>query len=263
MRVPHPNQALARKGVTVELDAPMMPLSPCGPDPRSAQRSAVLDELPDIITIDGGFSEIAVYQAQAAITRAAWHPIIHMPIDQLGQEVWLNQIVVEQTAADVAGTFETDAVPWGRAYDGDTRAVGKGAAIVVGVDLPVDFYPDNGSGHNSPNWSDAPFTFPGFNNGPTNATRGLQQPAEPDRSYLWKLGWCPGKLTDATPFSRIVTRNFGLLGRRLPRGRSIDVALVLRPGVFAGANDDTFIYGQCNVTLFFGPTQNPGQFSAK
>lgn len=259
-RRPHPNPALARRGVTLgasptSLPTDRAPAQAARPDvgARASQRQPLIDELPEIDVISYGFSRLLIPRNfTVAADQCAWITLGRIR-PKPGQELYVNSIEITQVSADTAGAYAVDAVAWG-------DVAGQRAAIVIGQNLPIQ-EPD------AETWDTRlnalPFNYPGFTANtatPTPATPGVYAD---QGSYLWVRDWCIGSYTAAQPFKWSVPKHFGAFGRRISDSDSVDVALVLAPGTI-GEDDpgaDRYLYGHCAVHVFAGTTRSRGQFN--
>lgn len=264
---PHPDPRQAFFGRTLNRadDAALLARGPGSgePTPRQTLRPALVDDLPELFTLEAGFSSLSADET-ANPDLPTWLELMRVSPDDpaIGQELFLNGVTIEQMSADTAGalTGPVTACPWGDKY-------GRGAAIVVGVNLPCMPIRNNGT----TSWIQSAFEYPGM--GGTPATDADWNPGiEHDigiatnplgivrrQRFLFTLGWVQGSITDAFPYQRIVPRSFGALGRRIGFGEALQVALVLRQNTFDGS--ECCINGHCNIQLHFATTVGRGQFN--
>lgn len=203
--------------------------------PASAGSAAIplIDELPTYEIVRGYFREITVAASAAATGDAAWFGLQRFRIDEdSGQELamlgaWADLRPPDVSAGATSPTGGT-VLAWG-------NAAGDDCAIVVGLDLPIEFQ----------QWSYAPAHLPGM----IDSELGLLAPR--GRSpYLWHTTFPSGQYTDTIPQRNIPAISTAPLVRRLTRGRSLDIAFVTRPayltgaGVFVGFADVSVVVGR-------------------
>ena len=223
--------------------------------PKQTARPALLDDLPELITRECGFQQLAVDNV-SNLTMPIWCELMRIDPREIGQELFLTGVTIEQLSADTAGTLGSSALAWGDRW-------GRGAALVIGTNLPTLAAVPAVDENNVPQWIQAPFDYPGMGQDQAagnfeDADNQYHNVMERSR-YLMTLGWVQGTATDTYPYSRIVPRSFGAFGKRIGTGEMLQVCLVLRKGTFAA--DTGFIYGHCNIQLHFGATVGGGQFN--
>ncbi len=262
-RIPHPNPLLARAGHTVgqptaaeRRDGSTLPES----TPRGTARAALLDDLPEMVNHEFGFSSLIV-DAFSNLKFPAWIELGRVVPQDLNYELFLNGMTIEQMSADTAAIALGPATPiaWGDKW-------GRGAAIVIAMNVPGT---SPAIASNNPNAFpvEMPFNYPGMgdagggvldwtNSGGVSAgVNGVGS----RRNLLFTLGWVQGSMSDTTPYTRVVPRSFGAFGKRIGEGEMLQVFLVLRKGTFTGGT--VSINGHCNIQLHLGTTIGTGQFN--
>lgn len=242
-RRPHPNPALAARGVTIAGPG-ASPASPAGPvTSRRSNRPPLLDELLDADTVNIGRSLIGAgpdVVNDAPAENADWFGLARIDPRELGREYFFNGLLATVGACDVAGAGLVSVgvgAPSGTDFGqviayGDR--LGRGAAVVIGLDLPITV----------DSWSFAPFRWPGFEStagrpalsfgvvpnyqavyGVNNAANG------PDaRPGPIIIEFAAGNLQDASPQKMVLPRSLGAMGRRVTEGSALCIALVFRGG---------------------------------
>lgn len=235
---PHPDPRLARRGYTVSATPPSSPSTPV--NPAQHVRSQTVSDMPDLLTVTNGFdadvNPIDVPGNPSIGGGPVWYPLLSVNVRALGREVSFNSLTIEQASCDVDGGGGAGALAWG-----NNR--GSAAALVVGVNLPIDRV--------NYGWSSAPCNRVGVDTT-------IRKAHEFNRDFAWSIGFPMGKFTDSPPFVRAFTKGFGILAARIPDGATIDVALVLRGDALPAAGA---IYGYAAIQLHFAPTVNVGRFS--
>jgi hypothetical protein len=202
----------------------------------SASSRSVAVNLPGFRSMSGYFRSI---NFKSAVTipsgLSAWYGLNRIRVDaDTAQDVLVASIQAElmSTDPDATGANTGAASPndWGTAQ-------GQGAAIVVGIDLPIELN----------EWTAAAYYGPDVEAGGNDLVS--QRMLSP---YMWTLGFPPGKWGASTLERIVVTRSFVPFVQRVTKGSSIDIALVVRGSQISGITGQ--ICGLAKVDVCLGQT---------
>lgn len=223
-------------GTLAPIPRPDEPLPPW----RSGLRSPFTDLLPVFRPVHGWFQSIAVAAPQIATGQSAWYGLqsVAVTLDN-DQELQLNGVEAEVLPCDVDGAGgATSPIAWG-------TSAGIGAALVVGIDLPVQF----GA------WTSAPSMVPGVETTGDYANT----PAARGSGVLWYTSLPTGKYTDTVPNKWKTVKSWGAFTARVTQGRRLDIALVVRRSAIHNITGNLYGYGAVTVTA--GQVEGQAAFS--
>ncbi len=212
--------------------APLPPVPSWSDPERKADRSPLTSIFPQMDVIEAWFDgalPLLPDPFNIGSTESAWFGLqrVRIPKD-FGQEILLYGVSVDLAPPDTDGTGGAGAIGWGT-----TR--GTGAAIVIGMDLPIQL----GS------WRQGPGSIPRVETGATTSG-----PLTDRRQAAWidTFNFPSGKLSDTTPTRLIHSRNYSPAVYRITNNHSLDVALVVRGTQLSGSGIRQ-IYGSGKVVL--------------
>ena len=202
---------------------------------RDGGRSPLVDLLPTFTPFHAWFNAVPVAAPTIASGHSAWFGLERLKAgDNIDQELLVSGIEAELLPADVLGAYGgSSPLAWG-------DAGGLAAAIVVGIDLPIQ----RGA------WTSAPALVPGIE---TTQTTG--QTIGGDTRVLWYATFPTGKLTDTTPNKWHLVKSWGPVVSRIPQGRNLDIALIVRRSMIHNQTGNVFGHASIIVTAGLANTQ--------
>lgn len=233
---------LSRHGIKQRIGkVPARSIFPAG-SLRGAERPLVM-QFPGAQILPFHFRSIPLANPTIAAGSSAWYGLASWRVpDDTGQQLALTGYRLELSATNPTPDVDTDytvagnVAAWGTTF-------GTGAAIVVGLNLPVK----------QGVWGSGPATIPYV-----EATTVRSAFEKPNERFVFHFA--PGKISDNPQPAVYRTNQTTPLAVLLPNGARLDVALVVRRSQINGVTKTDGIIGRCYGELLVASMLTRGDF---